>query len=95
MTYAPYSNICPITGYTECEVDDVGKNLIDNSTFEKGIIIDGTVGYSEGTTSFTVENGGVSFTTNTNWRGVYSGLIPVLPNSNYFWSRISKRTNSR
>ena len=26
-TFAPYSNICPITGYDECEVDDVGKNL--------------------------------------------------------------------
>lgn len=30
-TFAPYSNICPITGYTECEVDDVGKNLFDIS----------------------------------------------------------------
>lgn len=29
--YAPYSNICPITGYTECDVDDVGKNLFDDN----------------------------------------------------------------
>ena len=28
-TFAPYSNICPITGYTECEVDDVGVNQWD------------------------------------------------------------------
>lgn len=33
-TFAPYSNICPITGYTECEVDDVGKNLIDPTTLD-------------------------------------------------------------
>ena len=25
--YAPYSNICPIEGYTECEVEQGGKNL--------------------------------------------------------------------
>jgi hypothetical protein len=29
QTFAPYSNICPITGYDECEVDDVGKSLVD------------------------------------------------------------------
>ena len=28
-TYSSYSNICPITGYTECEVDDVGVNQWD------------------------------------------------------------------
>lgn len=28
-SYASYSNICPITGYTECEVDDVGKNILE------------------------------------------------------------------
>jgi len=27
-TFAPWENICPITGYTECEVDDVGKNRL-------------------------------------------------------------------
>lgn len=85
-TFVSPSNICPIGGYYQAKVNAVGENMFDNSTFEKGIIIDGTIGYSEGTTSLTVENGGVSFTTNTNWRGVYSGLIPVLPNSNYFWS---------
>ena len=26
-TFEKWSNICPITGYTECSVDDVGKNL--------------------------------------------------------------------
>ena len=27
-TFAPYSNICPITGWTGCEVDAAGENLI-------------------------------------------------------------------
>jgi len=31
-TFAPYSNICPITGYTECEVESVGFNLWDEET---------------------------------------------------------------
>ena len=30
--YAPYSNICPITGYTEENVGVVGKNLFDKAT---------------------------------------------------------------
>jgi len=28
-TFVPYTNICPITGYTEVSVDRVGKNLFD------------------------------------------------------------------
>jgi len=36
-TFAPYSNICPITGYTECEVDDVGFNQWDEE-WETGVI---------------------------------------------------------
>ena len=36
-TFAPYSNICPITGYTECEVDDVGKNKLNLSDYTGNI----------------------------------------------------------
>lgn len=35
--FKPYSNICPITGYTECEVDDVGFNQWDEE-WENGDI---------------------------------------------------------
>lgn len=28
-TFEPWENICPISGHTECEVDDCGKNLFD------------------------------------------------------------------
>lgn len=31
-TFAPYSNICPITGYSEVNVERVGKNLFDKTT---------------------------------------------------------------
>ena len=30
-TYSPYSNICPISGYTGCNVVRTGKNLLDDS----------------------------------------------------------------
>ena len=36
-TFAPYSNICPITGYDECEVDDVGKNKCNESLFNSEV----------------------------------------------------------
>lgn len=28
LSYAPYSNICPIEGYTDCELEVTGKNLL-------------------------------------------------------------------
>ena len=28
-TFAPYSNICPISGHTECDIPHVGENLLD------------------------------------------------------------------
>lgn len=30
-TFAPYSNICPISGWTGCKVNATGKNLFDNT----------------------------------------------------------------
>jgi len=33
--YAPYSNICPISGWTGCEVQRTGKNLLDLAEFAR------------------------------------------------------------
>lgn len=33
-TYSPYSNICPITGWTGCNVTRTGKNLFDESQYQ-------------------------------------------------------------
>lgn len=30
-TFEPYSNICPIEGYTDCEIEVTGKNLLQNT----------------------------------------------------------------
>ena len=35
-TWEPYSNICPISGWTECEVNRTGKNLLRNNLYEAG-----------------------------------------------------------
>lgn len=35
-TYVPYSNICPISGWSECNVWRTGKNLLDLSTLRGG-----------------------------------------------------------
>lgn len=37
-TFAPYSNICPITAYTEGEIEVRGKNLVDQNDFVQGSI---------------------------------------------------------
>lgn len=43
-TYEPYSNICPITGYTGVELTRTGKNLFDKDNTESGYLSsDGSV----------------------------------------------------
>lgn len=34
--YAPYSNECPISGWTGAEIQGMGKNLLDNSQLQSG-----------------------------------------------------------
>jgi len=47
-SYAPYSNIRPISGWTGCNVVRTGKNLLDRSTEEMyAIKADGTFGTNE------------------------------------------------
>ena len=36
-SYSPYSNICPITGWTGCNVTRTGKNLFDQATVLSGL----------------------------------------------------------
>ena len=38
-TYAPYSNICPISGWTGAQVVRAGKNLYNKETAENGFIV--------------------------------------------------------
>jgi len=42
-TFAPYSNICPITAYTEGEIVDRGKNLVDISKLDSYDVTGGGV----------------------------------------------------
>ena len=44
-TYEPYSNICPISGWTECNVTDTGRNLFDG-TLIQGYYVDGATDFS-------------------------------------------------
>ena len=41
-TFAPYTNICPISGHTEAKVQRVGKNILDMSTFKRVSMNDGS-----------------------------------------------------
>ena len=42
--YAPYSNICPISGWDEAKVSVVGKNLFDKTTIAENKIINSNTG---------------------------------------------------
>lgn len=37
-SYEPYSNVCPITGWTECNVGVCGKNMFNPSTITNGFL---------------------------------------------------------
>lgn len=65
-TYAPYSNICPITGWTACNITRVGKNLFDAaaSTAKKYINSSGAVSISNNwaVSDYTTIKGGLTYT---------------------------------
>ena len=42
-TWSPYSNICPITGFTEANVTRTGKNLLNPTSITTGKYISGSV----------------------------------------------------
>ena len=69
-SFAPYSNICPITGYTECEVDDVGKNKLPMTV--EGIKAANTEGTWSGNV-YTIN--GVTLTILTNTGGNVTGIV--------------------
>lgn len=65
-TFAPYSNICPISGLTEVEVDVEGKNHFNKNASD--LVTSKYLNYQTG-----------GFVNNDNWD--VSGLIKVRPNT--------------
>lgn len=69
-TYAPY-------------ISHFGKNMLNPTTFVKGRVDNGNIGYADNVTSLTSTATSVTFTTNANYRGIASALIPVQPSTSY------------
>lgn len=69
-SYSPYSNICPITGWTGCEAHRTGVNLFDkDATWTSAgnyILNDNGVKVSDGSSSYFLEK------------------LPVKPNTTYY-----------
>ena len=84
-TFAPYSNICPITGYSEVEIDGCGKNL--------ALLSNGTqMQYSAQSVSFT-DDGGVFTSNGTYSRSLYKlELEPLVLGKKYTISFKGKST---
>lgn len=79
-------NVRPISGWTGAEIVNAGGiNLFDNSSFVKGRLDNGVIGYEVNTTSMTITETGVTFTTNSNYRGVVGGLTPVVEGQSYYF----------
>lgn len=62
------------------------KNLLDLSTFVKGRVDNGVIGYVNDTTSFSYTDDSITYATVANYRGVVSDFIPVKPNTPYIFS---------
>lgn len=85
-SFAPYSNICPISGRTGLSVYRTGKNLF-NPHLYAGIDYNPTVGaavtLTDAAQQFTDNGSGVfTLTTSSTWRQ-YSIVIPVVEVNNY------------
>ena len=72
-TFAPYSNICPISGWTGCNVTRTGKNLLDTSKWLSSAT-------DVNVTSVRQEDG--NYILNNTSTGV--SWIHIGPNSSYF-----------
>lgn len=73
-TYAPYENICPISGRTEVNVTRTGKNLVNIDDIEIGKAWNGAVTNARATIFFTIKpNTQYTFSINNidNFEGVY------------------------
>ena len=85
-TPTPESPI-PIYGWTECKVQRAGgNNLFDNTTWDKGRLDNGVIGYANNTTAINITETGVEFTTNSAYRGVVGGLTPVVGGKQYYFN---------
>lgn len=84
--YAPYENICPISGHSQAKVTRTGKNLLNTLTMVAGIIgADGIVDdYATTITDQTADS--ITWTQTTNWRAVSSDYISVKAGTTYFIS---------
>ena len=49
-TFEPWANVCPITGYTEVEVEDCGKNIATTEIYKNNYVLasDGSESYASG-----------------------------------------------
>ena len=68
---------------TYSTVESYSPNILDNTSFVKGRVDAGVIGYASETSSITITETGVDFTVTSAWRGVASGLIRVKPNTTY------------
>ena len=80
-TFVPYSNICPITGFTGCSVNQAKKNLLPQK-FYSGFTYNPSVGQKFATTvtdiTSTVTKNGDSFTkTGTTWNIPMNMMLEV------------------
>ena len=82
-TFTPYSNICPITAYTEEEIEVRGKNILNPNS---------AISYGTGSSTYSVSGNAINVITS----GQYSGIVfdKELPNGTYNISFSFKFNNS-
>ena len=78
-SFAPYSNICPISGHTECNVPRTGRNVFDWSAFY-------SVSIKQRCTATQAEDGKVTVTATdvgSVWVGIDNTVGTTIPSSTY------------
>ena len=94
-TFAPYSNICPISGWTGLEGQRTGKNLIPTKLYSGGsynVNIGTVFNFTESAKQFTDEGSGVFYiNTTATWEG-YTMLASIGKASNVCFKTVLNST---
>ena len=96
-SFSPYKTpieLCKIGNYQDFIRKGTGVNLLDTSTFVKGRLDNGVIGYEAGTTDLQTTTSSISYTTNTIYRGAVSDFISVDANANYIFTCQTSSTNA-
>ena len=80
------TNVRPISGWSEVNVEHAGKNLIDTNNFTAGVMNDKGIVSTQNVAINSKGNGKVNWTSSSAWRGVTTDYVDIRSGCTYMFS---------